>query len=456
MFSLSDDKIDQPQLLKSLSTLQSGGVVIFEGKVRDHNQGLKVSSLEYQVYEELALKEGAKIINEAYKKFNIHNIKAVHTYGHLQLGDTAVWIGVEAAHRDDAFKACRFIIDQIKLRLPIWKKEHYVDDQSKWVFCKDHHHHVHLCEHEYYSKQSTLVEQDILKKSKVLLIGVGGLGSGSLPALVSAGVGHIRIVDFDLVSASNLHRQVLYDVQSLGERKVDIAKFKMQALNPFITIEPIPKRIDENNYEELFSDIDFVLDCTDNLWTKMLIHDACHKLRIPFISSSIYKYFGKMRTFNPGHGCLRCDSAFENLSDEMLGNCNDVGVLGASVLSLGSLMAQEAIHFLQKNHNNSLEHTIFFDFESLSMTKFKNFKNHNCLTCKGDIKIDRQNFYLTHQEATLQGARFYHVDEFDLELLKNEYNKPIVLSCKRGIRAMALVKRLRSEGHESVFALKLE
>ena len=112
---------------------QSVAKSIFEGIVRENNLGKSVTSLEYQCYEELAVKEGNLIISEAFSKFDINYAYCVHRIGLLNIGDTAVIVLVYAAHRDDSFKACRFIIDEVKLRVPIWKKELYVSGESEWL-----------------------------------------------------------------------------------------------------------------------------------------------------------------------------------------------------------------------------------------------------------------------------------------------------------------------------------
>lgn len=104
--------------------------------MRNENEGKPVERLEYEVYEPLAVKEGEKVLAEARQQFPHLQAACAHRSGLLEIGDCAVWVGVAAPHRDEAFKACRYIIDEIKLRLPIWKKEHYVDGDSGWVNCE--------------------------------------------------------------------------------------------------------------------------------------------------------------------------------------------------------------------------------------------------------------------------------------------------------------------------------
>jgi len=141
MFTISDEPIDTELLYEKLINSRSGAFVCFEGRVRNHNDGDEVTSLEYEVYEELALKEALRILEEAKEKFNILDVVGVHRQGHLAIGDIAVWIGVIAEHRGRAFDACRYVIDEIKNRLPVWKKEHYTQREPRWVHCSERHGH---------------------------------------------------------------------------------------------------------------------------------------------------------------------------------------------------------------------------------------------------------------------------------------------------------------------------
>lgn len=136
MFRMSDKTIATEALRQQLKDPAAGGVCVFEGWVRNLNEGRAVDRLEYEAYEPLAIKEGEKVLSEARERFPHLQAACVHRTGLLELGDCAVWVGVASAHRDEAFKACRFIIDEIKIRLPIWKKEHYTDGDSGWVNCE--------------------------------------------------------------------------------------------------------------------------------------------------------------------------------------------------------------------------------------------------------------------------------------------------------------------------------
>ncbi len=133
MFSIATTAIDADALKAQLNNDQAGALTTFEGWVRNHNDGQAVNSLEYEAHLELAEKEGLKIIEEATEKFDLLQAVCVHRIGHLAIGDMAVWVGVSSAHRDAAFQACRFIIDEVKQRVPIWKKEHYSEGPSEWL-----------------------------------------------------------------------------------------------------------------------------------------------------------------------------------------------------------------------------------------------------------------------------------------------------------------------------------
>lgn len=135
-FSVSNSAIDVAAAKNAVADQHCGALVVFEGWIRDHNEGQQVERLEYEVYRPLAEKEGAKIIDEALERFAIRHALCIHREGLLELGEVAVVVCVSAAHRDAAFDACRYIIDHVKTRLPIWKKEHYLTGISEWVNCE--------------------------------------------------------------------------------------------------------------------------------------------------------------------------------------------------------------------------------------------------------------------------------------------------------------------------------
>ena len=135
-FRFSDRPFETGELRRALADPAAGGFASFEGWGRNHNEGLPVTRLEYEAFEALAVREGERIIAEAGQRFAIIAAACVHRVGSLDIGELAVWVGVSARHRGEAFLACRFIIDEVKHRVPIWKKEHYVNGDSGWVNCE--------------------------------------------------------------------------------------------------------------------------------------------------------------------------------------------------------------------------------------------------------------------------------------------------------------------------------
>ena len=142
MFSLSPTPLEQMNLRENFNSQKAGAFASFEGWVRNHHEGRGVVALEYEANEPLCQAQAQKIFAEARGQFNIIELRCFHRVGKLNIGEMAVWVGVIAAHRDDAFAACRYIIDEVKKRLPIWKKEYYTNGESGWVNCDAKETHV--------------------------------------------------------------------------------------------------------------------------------------------------------------------------------------------------------------------------------------------------------------------------------------------------------------------------
>lgn len=153
VFAFSSTALTPATYRTALEDPAAGGYASFEGWVRNHNEGLAVTSLEYEAFQELADKEGERIVAEAIRRFGVIKAACVHRIGSLAIGDLAVWVGVSSRHRAEAFAACRYIIDEVKHRVPIWKKEHYVNGDSGWVNCErcaqPAHEHEHQHQHSH-------------------------------------------------------------------------------------------------------------------------------------------------------------------------------------------------------------------------------------------------------------------------------------------------------------------
>jgi len=371
-FSLSAVPVDLAPLLEELQQPGSGGFCSFEGRVRNSNEGREVGGLEYEAYAELALIEGERIIDEAIARYGVLAARCVHRTGDLGIGDLAVWIGVSGAHRDEAFRACRYIIDEIKHRLPIWKKEHYLSGDTAWVACshteRAHEHETpqahagHAHAHDApvaspgfipdYSRQMRLREvgdagQAKLATARVLVIGAGGLGCPVLSYLAGAGVGTLGIVDGDVLDAGNLHRQIMYDARDIGQRKVDLARQRIAALNPTVAVRTWAQPLHAGNVEEVFAQFDLVVECTDDMHSRYLSNDAAVLTGTPLILASVYQYEGQLQVVSakPGETCLRCLWPDEP-APGVAGSCIESGVLGPVPGVLGTMQAIEALKIL--------------------------------------------------------------------------------------------------------------
>ena len=204
---------------------------------------------------------------------------------------------------------------------------------------------------ERYSRHFALREigvsgQKRLLASRILVIGAGALGSSALMYLAAAGVGPIGIADYDTVEPSNLQRQIIHSVDSVGKKKVLSAGQAVGRLNPDVDVNLYCERMTADNIRKIISDYDFVIDGTDRFESKFLINDACVLSQKPYSHAGSVRFEGQLMTYVPGRGpCLRC--LLENVPPrETALTCSQAGVLGAVTGVLGSLQATEAIKYL--------------------------------------------------------------------------------------------------------------
>lgn len=416
-FSFSATAVDVPAMQRTLVDPSCGGYAAFEGWVRNHNEGLAVTRLEYEAFEQLAVREGERIIDEACAKFGVENASCVHRVGELAIGDLTVWVGVSARHRDEAFRACRYIIDEVKHRVPIWKKEHYVNGDSGWVNCErcatapssqavhghghEHHGHGHQHQHHHghehgpqpapaaapqpdYSRQMALREvgaagQAKLRAATVAVVGAGGLGVPVLQYLAGAGVGRLIIIDGDRLEPSNLHRQTLYAFADCGQPKAELAAARVRALNPTVEAIAHTQRLDAANGRALLEGANLVVDCTDNFSTKFLLNDLAQQLRVPAVLASVYQYEGQLQVLRPDRdgACLRCVWP-EATRDGLVGNCAEAGVLGPVPGVFGALQALEAMKVLLDLPGQLGDELLVFDLTTLSTSRVRTRRSAQC------------------------------------------------------------------------------
>jgi len=241
---------------------------------------------------------------------------------------------------------------------------------------------------ERFSRQIVLKDIGILgqKKilsSRVLIIGAGGLGSPVAEFLSRAGIGSLGIIDDDKVSLSNLHRQSLYNTSDIGKFKVKIAKDKIKKINPNTKVTIYKIRLNNNNFNKIINDYDYIVDGSDNFTTKFLLNDFCLKFKKTLVTGAISKFDGHIFTFdfkNKKIPCLRCFFQESNISDDLL-NCESEGILGTVAGIVGTIQANEVLKKIL-NIGIGLDGYIFIlDLLNLNFRKVKLRKRKNCI-CK--------------------------------------------------------------------------
>ena len=202
-----------------------------------------------------------------------------------------------------------------------------------------------------YSRQILLQQVDVdgqlkLKNSRVLIVGLGGLGSPVALYLAAAGVGELHVADFDTVDLTNLQRQIVHDTSSVGQSKVDSALRRLGAINPEIKLVAHPSALDTDSLADAVAAVDLVLDCCDNFGTREAVNKACVAARKPLVSGAAIRLEGQLSVFDsrqPTSPCYHC--LYGRGSDEDL-TCSEAGVLGPLVGLVGSLQALEALKIL--------------------------------------------------------------------------------------------------------------
>lgn len=213
--------------------------------------------------------------------------------------------------------------------------------------------------------------QQRLLDAKVFLLGAGGLGSPAALYLAAAGVGTIGIVDMDVVDASNLQRQIIHNVDRIGDRKVDSAKKTLTALNPDVNVITHDLRLDATNIEEIISGYDLVIDGADNFPVRYMLNDASVKLGIPVIHGSIFRFEGQVTVFDPKHGPTYRDMLPEPPPSEMAPSCAEAGVLGALPGIIGTIQAIEAMKLILGVGSPLIGRYLTFDALDMEFREYK-------------------------------------------------------------------------------------
>ncbi len=220
-----------------------------------------------------------------------------------------------------------------------------------------------------------------LKDASVLIIGAGGLGSASSLYLAAAGIGRIGIVDSDKVELSNLQRQIVHSMNSIGTSKVGSARERLLGLNPSIEVNGIHERLTAASIEKIFSDYSIMIDATDNLETRYLLNQACVQTKKPLVYGAVFQFYGQLSVFDAGQGpCFRC--VFREIpTEEVIMANRGVGVVSPLPGVIGTLQAVEAIKLILHVGTPSIGKLLLFDGLQMQFQHISIRKDPSCPVC---------------------------------------------------------------------------
>lgn len=348
-WSLAKTKID-PKM---------GGHVRFIGSVRSCNNNKSVKELFYEAFVPMAEQQFKKLEDEARTRFLVQDIIAIHRLDTVLPGEEAVLIEVSAEHRKEAFLAARFLIDELKRTVPIWKKEIYVDGSAQWD--------KGLCQCA--PKEPSLVFENVfkalsardfdiekIKKSRVLVVGAGGLGCPLAYNLAALSILKLDIIDGDKVEEKNLARQFMFTNSDVGMNKAALVQnFIAQRFGMVINAHEV--FLDETNIRS-YKDYDLIVEASDSLVTKSLVAKFARAQKIPCLITSVYQMEGEIVWFDPkaSGGCFSCyRPPFERAV-----RCEEGGVLTHACSMVAALATSEILNFLT-NKSSSHNRMILID-----------------------------------------------------------------------------------------------
>lgn len=335
------------------------------------------------------------------------------------------------------------------------------------------------------------VGQEKLKIARVLVIGAGGLGCPILQYLTAAGVGTIGIVDFDVVDESNLQRQILFTINDIGKNKAIVAKERLEQLNPFVKFEIYPEKLTTKNALCIFKNYDIVVDGTDNFSTRYLVNDACVILDKPLVYGAIYKFEGQVSVFNykigPTYRCLFPEPP----KAESVPNCSAVGVLGVLPGIIGTQQANEVLKIILEIGVSLSGKLLIYDALQCSSSFIKinrsqpqikkvlesatNFENNDYELFCGIVKTQYSNeigakelrellklesLQLLDVREEWEQPKIENYEVLNIPLQKIPYSldqisktKKTVVICQHGVRSLAAIDFLKSNGFNNLINL---
>lgn len=328
-------------------------------------------------------------------------------------------------------------------------------------------------------------KQLILKSSKVLIIGAGGLGSPIGMYLAAAGVGTIGVIDFDNVSLGNLQRQVAHSVDRIGKLKVHSLIQTMSGINPLLKYYAYTDPLSEENVLEIIEPYEMIIDGSDNFSTRFLVADACFLKKRVLVHGSTHQFEAQLSVFVPGEGpCYRCLYKSPPPS-ELIPNCNEAGVLGVLPGTVGLIMATEAIKFLTKIGETINGKLVVYNALKQTIKRLNIVRNNGCPLCGVDpsitsIKssnisckmssvvsakmsekmINEGAFLLDVREpyeyefCHIEGSKLIPLPNIDEERVKElPLDREIIVYCHKGARSLIAVNLIKRLGFEKVFSL---
>lgn len=298
-----------------------------------------------------------------------------------------------------------------------------------------------------YSRQIVLADigydgQLKLRNANVCLVGVGGLGSPVALKLVGMGIGRLRIVDRDIVSRSDLHRQYLYDADAIGRPKVEVASERLGRLNPDVALEPVAESLNSNNVSDLFAGMDLVVDGLDRPEPRYLVNRSCQDMGLPYVFGAAVSTYGNVSTFIPGQTlCLECFMA--GISDDDLPSCGIVGVHPAVLGIIASVQVSEAVRVLTGQKPALFGKILYVDLSDLSFNLLEVPADQDCTICgrlpvKKPFKVE-DRFY--EETCARDGRRNFiiipkqriHIDLSELKPILEREGLSIKTSGRMGI-----------------------
>ena len=331
-----------------------------------------------------------------------------------------------------------------------------------------------------------LIGQKRLQAARVLIVGVGGLGSVASLYLAAAGVGTIGLIDHDVVEETNLQRQIIYTTDDVGKRKIDAARDRLSRLNPNVEIETYGEAISSSNALEIIQNYDVVIDATDNFPARYLLNDACVILDRPLIYGSIFRFDGQVSVFYPKKGpCYRCLYP-EPPAPNLVPSCAEGGVLGVLPGIVGTIQASEAIKLIMGIGEPLIGRLLMVDALSLSFRELRIERDRNCPVCgenptirelidyeefcglrrggevEGEFEITPEELKEKLEKEEIQlidvrepfeweichivGAKLIPLSQLPSRIHELDPTKPIVVYCHSGYRSAQAVKLLRELG----------